>query len=553
MTRLAHVHLYHRIGRLLVFLFLPVVGYLQAYALASPTDGSTTWWLQVLALAGFFLTLDASRTVWSAARRAWWFATCWLVSVFWWLYISMHVYAGLNLAMTVLAIVALAAFLGLYYAVAGALYWKMRVRGYWGSAMMFGACWTLAELARGQWLTGFPWGAIGYAHVDGPLAWLARYVGVCGVGYVAAFLSVLMAFSIISIIAYIFGRFISVARLPLSGIRVASAFVWLGAVAAALWWGQSWQQRQFDQFDARLHQQPHLSVTLALLQGNIPQEEKFMPGKGIPDALSWYGQQLLTSEAQLVIAPETAIPLLKTDLPPGYWRRIEGHFRQGAGQAMLTGIPLGNFEDGYTNSVVGVQPGNADYVYSKSHLVPFGEFIPPLFRWFTDLMNIPLGDFDRGTLAQPSFQWRGERFAPNICYEDLFGEELARRFAPPAEAPTVLVNFSNIGWFGDGVAIDQHLHISRMRTLELERPMVRATNTGATAVIDHRGVVQAMAPRATRHVLHASVTGVGQDGHPDSITPFARWSSAFGLLPAWLATLTLLVIAGMFWKRVTQY
>src|SRR5439155_14208279 len=137
--------------------------------------------------------------------------------------------------------------------------------------------------------------------------------------------------------------------------------------------------------------------------------------------------------------------------------------------------------------------------------VPFGEFIPPGFKWFTRMMDIPLGDFNRGALNAPSFVVKGERIAPNICYEDLFGEELAARFADAAHAPTMFANLSNIGWFGDTIAIAQHLEISRMRTLEFQRPMLRATNTGATAVIDHTGRVTASLPRLTQGVLDAQV------------------------------------------------
>lgn len=553
-----------RLGQVVLFFLLPLLGYAHAFALAAPHDGQARWWLQMASMAALFILVDGSASARAAAWRSWWFATCWLAGVFWWLYISMHIYAGLNVVMTIVAIAALAGFLALYYALAGALYWRVRVQGFLGSALLFAAWWTLAELARGQLLTGFPWGAAGYAHVDGPLAWLARYVGVYGVGFVAVALAVLAALSVASIFAYIFGRMLSVGRLPVSSVRMLSAFIWLGAAAAALHWGGLWQKAEFAHQDARWAQNAPPAIALALLQGNIPQEEKFLPGKGIPDALQWYGTHMIRSQAPLVIAPETAIPLLKQDLPPGYWERVTANYRHG-NQALLTGIPLGSFEQGYTNSVQGIKPASvaqggaaqdaaapmpASYTYDKAHLVPFGEFIPPAFRWFTNMMNIPLGDFNRGALAQPSFEWMGERFAPNICYEDLFGEELARRFAAPAQAPTVLVNFSNIGWFGDGVAVSQHLHISRMRTLELERPMVRATNTGATAVIDHRGVVQAIAPRAERYVLHADVRGLGQDGSAASITPFARWGSAYGLMPAWLTMLLIVIVTGMLWRRV---
>jgi apolipoprotein N-acyltransferase len=159
------------------------------------------------------------------------------------------------------------------------------------------------------------------------------------------------------------------------------------------------------------------------------------------------------------------------------------------------------------------------------HLVPFGEFVPPGFRWFIDLMHIPLGDFARGPLDAPSFAFAGQRIAPNICYEDLFGEELARRFADPAAAPTVFANVSNIAWFGDTIAVPQHLHISRLRALEFQRPMLRATNTGATAVIDHRGRVTHRLEPFTRGVLDARVEG------RDGLTPYARWASRLGLWP----------------------
>jgi apolipoprotein N-acyltransferase len=151
------------------------------------------------------------------------------------------------------------------------------------------------------------------------------------------------------------------------------------------------------------------------------------------------------------------------------------------------------------------------------------------------MMNIPLGDFNRGALNAPSFLVGPERVAPNICYEDLFGEELAARFADPANAPTIFANLSNIGWFGDTVAVDQHLNISRMRSLEFERPMLRATNTGATVIVDHRGkVVQSLRPH-TRGVLEGTVQG------RTGLTPFAAWASRYSLWP--LALLGALIVA----------
>ncbi|MEO8923002.1 MAG: nitrilase-related carbon-nitrogen hydrolase, partial [Caldimonas sp.] len=170
----------------------------------------------------------------------------------------------------------------------------------------------------------------------------------------------------------------------------------------------------------------------------------------------------------------------------------------------------------------------------------FGEFIPTGFHWFTRLMNIPLGDFNRGPVTAPSFVVKGERVAPNICYEDLFGEELAARFVPAASAPTILANISNVGWFGETI-VPQHLQISRMRTLELQRPMIRATNTGATVVIDHRGVVTAQLAPFTRGMLEARVEG------RSGTTPFAWWAGRVGLWP--LVLLGVLVLAAAFASR----
>jgi apolipoprotein N-acyltransferase len=211
-------------------------------------------------------------------------------------------------------------------------------------------------------------------------------------------------------------------------------------------------------------------------------------------------------------------------------------------KAAIVGIPLGNRSEGYTNSVMGLSPGmQQPYRYDKHHLVPFGEFIPPFFRWFTEMMNIPLGDFNRGAVRQPAFEWQGERLAPNICYEDLFGEDLAARFGDAATAPTMFVNVSNIAWFGNTVAIDQHLQISRMRALEFARPMVRATNTGATVVIDATGRVTHSLERHTRGVLLATAGG------RSDITPYVGWLARFGLWPLWL--LALGVPLALAWRQ----
>lgn len=492
-------------GRVLPALLACVAGLGQAASLAWPVGGEPVWVLQIASLALLAALLQAAPRPRSAGALAWWFGTTWLTGTFWWLYTSLHTYGGLAAPLAVLAVLGLAVFLASYYALAGLLYRAWAPVSQTLGALLFAGLWLLAELARNSLWTGFPWGAGGYAHVEGPLAVLAPLVGVYGIGFVAAFLAMLLV-----------------------GLRVPAAqsgrsWLLLTLLAAALGALQAWPERWLGAT------QTHAPLSVALLQGNISQDEKFQVGSGVPTALNWYARQLADAKATLVVAPETALPLLPQQLPPGYLDAIERRYGQGE-QAALLGIPLGDLESGYTNSVLAFSPGrSAPYRYDKHHLVPFGEFIPPLFRWFTELLNIPLGDFARGPLGQPSFLWQGERIAPNICYEDLFGDEIAAQFRDPTTAPTILLNLSNIAWFGTGLAIDQHLQISRMRALEFRRPMVRATNTGATAVIDHHGVVTHRLERATRSVLRAEVRG--QSG---AVTPFAWWAARWRLWPLWL-------------------
>jgi apolipoprotein N-acyltransferase len=509
-----------RLGTAAALAIALLAGAAQAVSIAAPWNGQPLWWLQLISLAALAWIAQQAGSWRRAALWGWVFALAWLTGTFWWLFISMHVYGGLPTLLAAAAVLVLAALLGLYYAAACAVFAALDRPNPLVRAFIFAAAWQLAELLRVTWFTGFPWGAGGYAHVDGPLSFLASRIGVHGIGFVAA----LLAFAL-SLLAH---------RAALRSWRYWIALAGIAGLLAAC----NMATTAPAQAPAA---RPPLSV--ALLQGNIPQDEKFQGGTGIPVALDWYGRELRQSTASLVVAPETAIPMLPQQLPHGYFDALRARFATGD-QAALVGIPLGSFDDGYTNSVIGLKPGAPIYRFDKHHLVPFGEFIPPLFKWFTRMMNIPLGDFNRGPLGQPPFAWKGERLAPNICYEDLFGEELGAQFADPASAPTILVNVSNIGWFGDTVAVDQHLQISRMRSLEFERPMIRATNTGATAIIDHRGRVTNLLPRYTRGVLTGEVQG------RSAITPYAWWVSRLGLWPLWLLALGIVTGAALWqWRR----
>lgn len=508
-------------------LFVVLAGLLQAASLSWPsplpralsvlglTQGQPVWWLQWLALAALVYSVTGSGDPRRAAWLGWLFATAWLTGSFGWLFISMHIYGGLAAPLAALAVLALAGVLALYSAAAMWIFCALTQTNKMLLAIYFAALWMLAEMARGLLLSGFGWGAIGYAQLDGPLATSLPWLGVYGTGALAAGCAAVLAQGL-------HGRSLQV--------RATMGMVLVLGVAL-------------------LHLLPkpqgesagRLSVTL--LQGNIAQDEKFDQSSGVPKALRWYGQQLNASQTSLTITPETALALLPDDLPPGYWLALQQRFASGE-QAALVGLPLGSYQAGYTNSVLGLKPGQTTpWQYDKHHLVPFGEFIPPLFRWFTNLMNIPLGDFNRGGLPQPTFDWQGQRLATSICYENLFSEELASQFTEAATAPTILVNISNLGWFGEHVAMDQHLHIARVRALEFERPFLLATNTGRTAVVDHRGQVVLALPNHVAQVLNASVEGRA------GITPYAWWVSRWGQWPLAIVALVVVTVGLIFGRR----
>ena len=461
------------------------------------------WPLPLATLALLVWRLDAAPPR-HAALLGWCHGVGWLCAGTWWLYVSMHDYGHLPALLAVLAVVALASALSLYLAAAGALYAKWR-RGKASDALVFAALWLLAELARGLIFTGFPWVASGYSQLDAPLSALAPWLGVYGIGAALAFAAAAL-------------------------VHLAARRAWKPAAAAVLLVAVA--RLVPAEFTA-----PAGELPVVLLQPNVAQDEKFAVDR-MPEALAWVAAALRQPAGGLVVAPETAVPLLPgqlSEFAPGYWDALKEHFGASRGRAALVGVPLGDYDRGYTNSVVGLVAGAPEYRYDKRHLVPFGEFNPPGFRWFTTMLGMPLGDFSRGVANAPSFVYGGQRLAPNICYEDLFGEELALRFADAATAPTVFVNFSNIGWFGDTVALPQHLNISRLRALEFQLPMLRATNTGATAFIDHRGRVGAQLAPYTRGVLQGVVQG--RQGR----TPFAAWASMLGLWPLVVAAAAVLV------------
>lgn len=211
------------------------------------------------------------------------------------------------------------------------------------------------------------------------------------------------------------------------------------------------------------------------------------------------------------------------------------HFRDGKHLALI-GVLQRNSMHRLSNSVIGLS-GDEIYRYDKRHLVPFGESIPPGVQWLVQRMRLALSDFTRGVDIAEAFVVRGERVLPHVCFEIMFGEELAESFRDAATAPTILAHLGNMVWFGRTIALDQELNASRMRSLEFQRPMIRADNVGVTAIIDRFGRVAAQIQPYTSAVLEGDVQGsVG-------LTPYARWASALGHWPLWVLALFPLVLS----------
>ncbi|MDB5776407.1 MAG: acyltransferase [Herbaspirillum sp.] len=457
------------------------------------------WPLQILALAWLFRQILNSADTRRNFLLGWLYSFGWTACGVHWLYISMHTYGGMVGWMAALAVVLLALAMGLYGAVATAAASALRRR--WGCSdavtllLLLPALWTLTEWVRGWLFTGFPWLIAGYAHSVGPLKGYAPLLGVYGLGWIAGLLAGCLALATVS-------RSARAGWKPAAKPLSAALLILLGGVALhTIDW-------------TRPNGAP---IGVRLLQGNIPQETKFSDAE-ILAALRDYNAAIRAAPADLIATPETAVPVLPQQLPNGYLESL-ADYAQRSGSHLALGIPLSDAPGDYSNSLIGFSPTSATaggsalavYRYDKHHLVPFGEFIPLGFRWFVDMMRIPLGDMTRGAALQPPFAVKDQWIMPNICYEDLFGEEIAAQLndarANGKPQASMLLNISNIAWFGDSIALPQHLQISQMRALETGRPMLRATNTGATAVIDPKGVIQAELPPFTHGVLTAQVQG----------------------------------------------
>lgn len=470
-----------------------------------------------LTLGGLFGLLGACATVREGARLGAAFGFGMFIAGVSWVYVSLSVFGGMPAPVAGLATFLFCAGLAILPAIVGALFVGFSPLSWLPRALYFAALWALSEWVRGWIFTGFPWLAIGYSQSPpSPLAGFAPLFGVYGVSLICALLAAL--------VYEVFRRWLSAESCSTAGglswLRWCPALPLL-TVATLLASGGLLR-------DVRWTEPQGEPVSVALLQGNIAQDMKWRPEK-FTDSLRTYYRLAQAHPAQLTVLPETALPAFLEQVPGEYLDELKKLAMRQHGD-MLFGIALGAADTGglgYANGAVSL--GTAvQQQYSKSHLVPFGEFVPPGFAWFLAMAQIPMSDFTAGAKQQAPLNIAGQKVAVNICYEDAFGEEIIRTL-PEA---TLLANLSNVAWFGDSLAPAQHLQIAQMRALESGRMMLRATNTGMTAIVGVDGHVQAVLPPFTRDALVGEVQGYS------GATPFVRW----GNWPAIVCALLLLAL-----------
>ena len=368
--------------------------------------------ITIISLAGLFYYLQNSNTARQAAWLGYAFGLGFFSAGVSWIYVSLHDFGGMPFIMATLATFSFCAFLALFHAAATYLAKKS---GY--LLLTVPLFWVLSEWLRSWIFTGFPWLNVGYSQVPySPLAGFAPLFGVYGVSLLAAFIASLLV---------VWFRSSAVANKTMrTKIVVVVVVIW---VAGSL--------LKFVQWTTPVG----APISVALLQGNIPQDMKWQP-EVAQQTLSQYLKMVNGSSAQLTVLPETALPVLINQLSPEYLGQLKAHGQKNAGDVLVGAVEFEN--DQYYNSMLSF--GSAPtHTYRKSHLVPFGEFIPlkGFIGWiYRDWLQMPLSDLSRGSATQKPLAIAGQHIAVNICYEDAFGEEIIRQL-PEA---TLLINASNM-------------------------------------------------------------------------------------------------------------
>ncbi len=458
-----------------------VAGLIVPFAFA-PYD----WWPLAAVAPAVLLRLLHGRNARQAARLGWLFGLGMFGHGVWWIQVSVHQFGLPFYAFSITATAVLVAFLALYPALFAALTRLLPAPNEGCRALLLApALWLACEWLRGWVFTGFPWLSLGYSQLEGPLAGIAPWLGESGCSC-----AVLLAAGLL-------------AQMVVAPWRQRGA-LFLGLVTLL-------GGAQLLRGVATTHELEG-GLRVALIQGAIPQQLKWeLAQRG--HAFTLYSELSAPHwHSDLVVWPETAIPAFADEVPEMISSLDQT--ARAARTSLLVGMPTGQPWSGgrYYNSVValGLNPGR----YDKRHLVPFGEFFPlkSLLENLSKLLSIPMSDFSEGDIEQPALLAAGHVVGVSICYEDVFAREVMRAL-PQAG---YLVNVSNDAWFGDTIAPHQHLQIARMRALETGRYLLRATNSGITAVIDQGGRVVARAPQFQATALTSEFAARGGS------TPYVR-------------------------------
>jgi apolipoprotein N-acyltransferase len=457
--------------------------------------------LPALTLAGLFALWQRAGSARRAGALGFAFGLGLFAAGVSWVYVAISTFGGMPAPIAAIGTAGFCAYLALFPALAGWFAVRTTKPDSVARLMVAAAAWTVSEWLRGWLFSGFGWLSIGYAQVAAPLAGYAPIGGVLLPGLFLALTAAWLTHVVTSIDPY---------RRRTLASAIVVAILWLCGYALAR---VDWSHPVGE------------PTTVSLVQGNVEQDVKFEPSYR-EKTFAIYADLVAKSRGRLTVLPESALPMFADEVPPEYVEELRRAAQRNGGDLLL-GLfffePPTSAEDEerYFNSVVSLGTATTQ-IYRKHHLVPFGETIPlkPVFGWFIrNVLAIPLADQTPGAAYQEPFAVAGQRLAVNICYEDAFGGELARRAADA----TLLVNVTNDAWYGHSLAAEQHDQIAAMRALETARPMLRATNTGITSIIDHHGVERSRLPWFTRGVLEGTVAG------RQGVTPYVRLGDALAV------------------------
>jgi apolipoprotein N-acyltransferase len=487
-------------------------------------------WLAFIALVPFLWVVGRERPVPAAVLGFVHGLAFYLVTI-WWVVTTMTTYGRMSWALAGLALILLAAILAGYTALFAGLVaaWRPRNRLAGMGPILIALLWAGLEVWRGQLFSGFPWMLLGYSQYQQPTLRLAAAVtSVTGLSALVVLVNATLT-STIEWLAHERGRQGAARSAAIAGMILA------GVLAAAVGYGQ-WFWR--DPAAGR-------SMRVALLQGNIDQSLKWDRAYQAEtlDIYERLVRRAAVDRPALIVWPETAAPFfLRRE--PELAARV-AHLAVESGAFLLVGAP-DLAEDGQLhNSAFLVAPdGQLAGRYDKRHLVPFGEYVP--LRWllfFVDKLAEGIGDFGPGGMATV-LSAGGGRFGVMICYEAIFPGEV-REFA--IRGAQLLVNITNDAWFGRSGAAAQHLAMAAMRAVETGSYLLRAANTGISAVVDPSGAIRPQTPLFTEAVVTATIRLRTED------TPYLRYGDLLGRLGGLLACAGVLGALGRIgrsaWRR----